>query len=205
MFFSRGAKYYKMTDAQLEREASKWHIKEYGNRNGSISRKAIIDQLLARDSASNSDKAIAISIISLLISVGGFFSGLYLIQKQVDDFQNSANSRQIDYALNFSDRLTTGTNYKISLAIEENKPLLKQNRGVFNTSDLDLFLGVYNQLDDAYKGGLVSEDVLYNNFSDGLLRAYKNQEIQRYLKTIRQEDSAYFQGFDELASVLSQY
>ena len=47
--------------------------------------------------------------------------------------------------------------------------------------------------------GLVSGELIYNNFADELIRAYRNKEIQNYLKKSRLEDVENFQGFDQLA------
>lgn len=62
-------KYYIMTDAQLEHEASKYHIQEYGYPSGGISRERIIKQLLEKDGANNSRISLFISIIAILISI----------------------------------------------------------------------------------------------------------------------------------------
>lgn len=66
-------KYYKMGDAELENEAAKRKIKEYGYSSGQISRKIIIDQLIQRDKANNSRIAIFISVIALIISLISLF------------------------------------------------------------------------------------------------------------------------------------
>jgi len=58
-----------MSDSELEREASRWRIKEYGYGNGTISRKIIIEQLIKKGQANNSRYAIFISIIALITSV----------------------------------------------------------------------------------------------------------------------------------------
>lgn len=65
-------KYYKMDDAQLESEASKWKIKNYRDARGNIQRQIIIDALLKKDSANNSRYAIIISLIAVLISIINF-------------------------------------------------------------------------------------------------------------------------------------
>jgi len=68
-------KYYKMSDAELEREARKWNIREYGNAvDGTISRQIIIDQLIRKQQANNSRLAIFISALALLISIFSLFS-----------------------------------------------------------------------------------------------------------------------------------
>ena len=65
--------YWKMTDEELVKEAGRHHIEEYGYAiGGKISRKIIIEQLLAMNSARNakfSKWAKVISISIALISV----------------------------------------------------------------------------------------------------------------------------------------
>jgi len=61
-------KYYQMDDHKLELEANKFHIGEYAP-NGRISRRLIIEQLIAKDLANNSRFAILISGISLILSL----------------------------------------------------------------------------------------------------------------------------------------
>jgi hypothetical protein len=62
-------KYYKMDDAELEKEASKWKIRSYANANGSIERQIIIDALLKKDNANNSRYAILISLVAIIVSI----------------------------------------------------------------------------------------------------------------------------------------
>ena len=62
-----------MSDVELEMEANKWKIRQYGNSNGSIDRQIIIDALIKKNVANNSNFAIYISIIALLISLLGIF------------------------------------------------------------------------------------------------------------------------------------
>jgi len=62
-------KYYKMSDAKLEAEASKWNIRGYGYPSGLIDRQIIIDALIKRRKANHSGLAILISVIALIISI----------------------------------------------------------------------------------------------------------------------------------------
>ncbi len=66
-------RYYKMSDAELENEASKWKIRGYGFASGSIDRQIIINALLEKDKANNSRLAIAISVIALIVSIFAIF------------------------------------------------------------------------------------------------------------------------------------
>ena len=65
-------KYYKMSNHELELEASKYKIGDYAENIGNITRvnrRRIIEQLLAKDLANNSRFAVFISVLALLISI----------------------------------------------------------------------------------------------------------------------------------------
>jgi len=63
-------RYYKMSDHELEIEARKWNIREYGNAlDGTISRQIIIDQLIKKNQANISSYAILVSLIALIASI----------------------------------------------------------------------------------------------------------------------------------------
>jgi hypothetical protein len=61
-------RYYRMSELELEKEASKYHIGGYVDNLG-IVRERIIDQLLKKDNANNSRYAIGLSVLALVISV----------------------------------------------------------------------------------------------------------------------------------------
>jgi len=62
-------KYYKMSNHELELEASRFKIGGYASSRGTVIRERIIEQLLAKDLANNSRFATFISLLALLISV----------------------------------------------------------------------------------------------------------------------------------------
>lgn len=65
-------KYYKMSNSELEQEASKYKIGEYVESTGErtvVRRRLIIEQLLAKDLSNNSRVAIFISLFALVISI----------------------------------------------------------------------------------------------------------------------------------------
>ena len=62
-------RYYKMTDSELEKIASLWHVNMYGTNNGLVSRQIIIDALIKKDQINFSFWSIIISCIALVISI----------------------------------------------------------------------------------------------------------------------------------------
>jgi hypothetical protein len=65
-------RYYRMSDHELEMEASKYKIGGYSDGRGVI-RERIIDQLIKKDQANSSRVAIFMSIIAIVISVVALF------------------------------------------------------------------------------------------------------------------------------------
>ncbi len=79
-----------------------------------------------------------ITIVQFFVVVG---VGTYLTVAQM---RYSQNNLYEDNMFKFDDKLSKGTNYRITLAIENQKFLLKSNGGSFDEDDLGTFLGVYN-------------------------------------------------------------
>lgn len=192
-------KYDNLSDARIEQIGLKYGIPG-GLRNGIFDRQYVIEKLLKRDELNSSNTALFFSFFSLLISIIILPVSLHINLLQIQDLSQNKDTRYIDYILSFDEKLNQYPNIEIINAIEDNKPILKENGGKFSTHDMDNFLSVYNQLSDVRDYGLVTDDLIENNFSDGLLKAYSNIEIKKYLKKIRQEDDTFFLGFDELAN-----
>jgi hypothetical protein len=135
------------------------------------------------------------TIVQFLVVVG---VGTYITVAQM---RSSQNNLYEDNMLKFDDKLSNGTNYKMTLAIEDHKPILKSHGGPFSEEDLEGLLGVYDQLYDVFKMGLINKKLIYDDFSYDLLLTYHNQEIQKYLTEIRKDGSDFYIGFDQLAQL----
>ncbi len=66
-------KYYKMNQAELEKECSRWKIGGYATEQGRFVREWAIKQLIEKDKANDSRYAVVIAIIALVISVIALF------------------------------------------------------------------------------------------------------------------------------------
>ena len=132
-------------------------------------------------------------VLEFLIILGGI--GFTLLQ--TNEILNNESSRKLDYILRFEDRLFSGKNQQISVAIEHNQPLFEKKK--FSDDDLDNYLGTISDIGSAYERRLLTDEDVYENFSDVIIHAYKNKDIQNYLKEIRLEDESYYQEFDSLA------
>lgn len=131
-------------------------------------------------------------IIEVIAIVGGVMFAVV----QIRDLRNSESARLM---LEFNQELNSVLNANLISAIEENKPILKENGGKFTTTDIDRYLGVYELLNNVSIAGLINDDMLYNAFAYNIVKTYENKEIQSYLAKIRQEDSSFFRGVELLA------
>ncbi len=71
--------YWGMSNEELEREASRHHIGEYGFADGTISRERIISQLVAKDAAQQVPKAVLRSWFALAVSASSFLLSIYTL------------------------------------------------------------------------------------------------------------------------------
>jgi hypothetical protein len=134
-----------------------------------------------------------------IIEVIAIVSGVIFAVVQIRDLRNDQSAQLM---LEFNKELNSNLNANLITAIEDNKPLLKDNGGEFSTTDIDRYLGVYELLNTVSITGLINDDMLYNAFAYDILKTYNNQEIKNYLTKIRQEDSSFFRGVDVLAEDL---
>lgn len=92
-------------------------------------------------------------------------------------------------------------NRKIIKTIEERKPILKKNRGVFSAYDLNGYLRYFELIERFVADGVVSFDLVDEMFGNDIARAWENREIENYVMQLRKEkqDTRYFEHFEQLA------
>lgn len=117
---------------------------------------------------------------------------------QNQDIKNNKLNRQNDLGIRYYDRLNTGINRKIFIAIQNKKPLLLANGGNFTKDQFDDYLGDLHDTGQSLGSDLINGDIACSSFSDITDKTWNNSEIQDYLKETRKEDPKYFSGFDEL-------
>jgi hypothetical protein len=138
---------------------------------------------------------VVIQFIIVLIS-------LHFTQEQV---KISQNATYMDYMFKFDQKFSENDNHNIARAIENNQKILKANGGSFNEDELDDYLGVYEDLDEALKHDLISAELVYNDFWDDLVAAYQDKEVQSYIARIQKDDPDCFIGFQELGKKFENY
>lgn len=137
-----------------------------------------------------------IDLIQFLIVVFGVSFSVY----QINDIHNNQLSRKNELSLNYYDRLTLGTNGKITRALAHNSSIFKN----FNSDDIDDYLNIFNDIGDRLNKDLLDTSIACNDFYDVTETAYKNKEIQGYITTSRKSNSTYFLGFDDLHKFLTE-
>lgn len=130
---------------------------------------------------------------SIVIIIGGVYG-----YTQIQDIKNNQLDRKNDLSMEYYDRLNTGNNRKIYVAIENNKPLLANKMGKFNTDQLDDYLGDLHDVGAGLYADLLDNESTCSRFSDFAEKTYENKEIQEYLIEVRKIDPEYFLGFDDL-------
>jgi len=90
--------------------------------------------------------------------------------------------------------------------IYDKKPIFKSNGGLWEESDIDDYLGYYENIDDYVQAGSLNLRDEFNNYSDDVLTAYHNKEIRAYIEQIRAKahDNDYYVKFEEMAKMFEE-
>ena len=141
---------------------------------------------------------LSLRVIEILVLVGG----LYLAIVQISDLRK-VNSGQI--ALDITRDIYSTERYQNNPAliklIEENKPILVANKGPFQEQDLDNLLGEWDLIARFNRLEILPDDLVYQQFSFDIVKAYTNIEIKSYIRNIRKKynDDLMFADFEWLA------
>ena len=134
------------------------------------------------------------------VAVAGFSLLLASHQLKLARLSESAT-----LGLQFDTRINTGVNFEISGAIEDDAKLLKKHDGKFTEAQLDDYLGQYDALYYLYAQGLVNEQMIFALFSYDIGLAYKNHEVQEYVREVQAKDASLFVGFNKLAQTIETW
>lgn len=126
--------------------------------------------------------------------------GAYLVIIQIED-SRKVNSGQI--ALDITRDIYSTERYRNNPAIikliEENKPILVGDKGPFQEQDLDNLLGEWDLVARFNQLGILPDDLVYQQFSFDMVKAYKNQEVKDYISRLRKQDNLMYADFEWLA------
>lgn len=134
-----------------------------------------------------------------ILQFGIVVFGVVFTLIQINDIKDNQINRKNDLEIRYYDRLNSGTNRNISIAIQHKKDLLKP-KGKFTTDQLDDYLGNFHDVGQALNSNLLDEDMVCSDFSDLISKAHSNAELMSYISKVRTEekDNTYFGYFDYL-------
>jgi hypothetical protein len=142
--------------------------------------------------------------IEIVVIVGG----VYLALVQIRDLRK-VNAGQI--ALDITRDIYTDERYannpKIIKLMQLNEPILKVNGGPMSEADLDNILGEYEFIARLNDIGVLPNDLVSQQFSFNLIKAWKSKEIQRYIEHIRKayKNENLFADFEWLAEKMEDF
>lgn len=135
--------------------------------------------------------------VQFLILVLGVCFSVY----QINEMANNRLGRKNELAIFYFDRLNSGSNRKINIAINNKKSILKD----IKPDQIDDFLNDLHGVGNGLERGLLDGDIVCSDFSDIAIKAYENNEIKNYLLSVRNEDNTFFKSFDSLYYYLINY
>ncbi len=104
--------------------------------------------------------------------------------------------------LQLDERLSDPINTRIvEIVSTEGAKLRKGNGGPITDGQLDNYLGVFEDLNDAYDAHLISYKNFCSMFSSGIQGAASSPEIEAYIREEQKEDPLYDTGFQHLAQI----
>jgi hypothetical protein len=144
-----------------------------------------------------------IQIINTVAQVGLFLATLglvYIAYYQVNKIRGQSNADFIT-RLNREFFYESATNRNIIKAIEEQKPILQKNGGVFSEYDVRAYLRYFELIERFIANGIVSLDLVDEMFGSYIARAWENTEVRTYITDVREKkkDRRYFEHFEQLA------
>lgn len=121
-----------------------------------------------------------------------------------DESQNGRLSQSADLVLRIEQSLSDADSLRLMAAIEEGKPILKQNGGRFETWQLDSYIGKYETVYNLYANGLLENDMVYSAFSYNIVKAFQHPEIGAYVNVAQEKDQTIFAGFEYMAQAFEE-
>jgi hypothetical protein len=82
---------------------------------------------------------------------------LHFTEKQI---KSSQNATYMENMFKFDQKFSENVNHRIEGAVENNRPILKENGGSSSDDDLDEYLGIYEDLYKALKMDLINKELI---------------------------------------------
>jgi hypothetical protein len=147
--------------------------------------------------------AINISLFTAITNIFLFLATValaFIAYIQLKALREQANA---DFLLKFNrDFFNNEVTRKIIPLIEENRPTLKRNSGIFSEYDLDDYLGYYELMSWYEEKGIIDFDLIDETFGHYISLAWQNKEIKEYIDELREttKDQRYYKPFENLAN-----
>jgi hypothetical protein len=147
--------------------------------------------------------AINISLFTAITNIFLFLATValaFIAYIQLKALREQANA---DFLLKFNrDFFNNEVTRKIIPLIEENRPILKRNSGIFSEYDLDDYLGYYELMSWYEEKGIIDFDLIDETFGHYISLAWQNKEIKEYIDELREttKDQRYYKPFETLAN-----
>jgi hypothetical protein len=136
-----------------------------------------------------------------LVTIAGFVVVLYQLEnnRKKDYEQRSSQSVQLMFQIN--EHVRSGTSSRLVAAINSGAPIFEP-KGKFTDEDVDNYLMNWELLAVAYDHSVINRGMLYDAFSYDISAAWKNPEIQKFIKDTRKQsgESDLYGGVEELAT-----
>ena len=137
-----------------------------------------------------------------VVQIVAIIVGLSLTITQIHDLRK-VNAGQI--ALDITRDIYSDERYKnnpIAIRlIQHDQPILKENGGPLDDQDLDNLLGEWGIVATFDQTGVLPDDIVLQEFSSDINRAYENHEVRNYINQTRKiyNDPQFFADFEWLA------
>ncbi len=120
------------------------------------------------------------NIIQILVNLA-IIGGIIFTFIQIKDYRLKESAELV---LRFGDYLDEEPYLSITQTIDTDdlKTKILEPNGDFSIGEVDRYLGVYETLGNLYRGGLITCDMLENDFSYYIEKTYTNEDIQNYIK-----------------------
>jgi hypothetical protein len=124
---------------------------------------------------------------------------------QINKFEFEKQDTTLNDLLKLEDRIYDGNHGKsrtISRRITHGEKIVDNN--MIDQDDLDEYISSLSNIYITYKEGLITKDEVNDWFSDTLLDASNNKEVQDYLSIIRKNDNQAYLYFDKGVQLMNK-
>lgn len=137
-------------------------------------------------------------IFQLLASLAALF-GIIFASVQLNDYRLKQSA---EVAMRFGEYLDEEPYLSISQVLDtaDSNTKIFQPEGRFTVGDVDRYLGTFETLGNLYQNGLITHEMLNNNFSYYIEKTYANAEIRAYVE----ENPSWWPNFIYLSELFKQ-